>query len=154
MSLGRQSRVLGPALALAAMACFLFDDGELQVTAAAEQAVASALNPVRVTVTATNAGDSRAMWGRGSSTCQLRLLVRIGTTDFPALVPRPCTADLVDHALDPGESRTETLRWAGGVIRGDSLEVLEPGAYELRGAAGNVTSEPIHIELRGSPRRQ
>jgi hypothetical protein len=143
-------------LAMAAVACsaplqsgHAQAEGGLQVTATADRSVASASDPVTVTVTAENLGDSRAVWGHGSGSCRLSLLVRVGATDLEAAPPRVCTMDYVEHGLDPGESRREVFVWSGEAVRDRSVIQLDPGIYELLGAAGEHRSEPIQIFLQG-----
>jgi hypothetical protein len=144
-------------LAMAAVACsaplqpgLAQSEGELQVTATANQSVASASNPVTVTVTAENIGDRRVVWGHGSGSCQLGLVVRVGTTDLEAGPPRMCTMDYAEHGLDPGESRTEVFEWSGEALRDRTMIQLDPGVYELLGAAGEHRSDPIRIILQGA----
>lgn len=100
------------------------------------ESTASVNDPARVRVTAANVGLTRVTWGPGSSSCQLWLQVRTGNGGaFAPVDGRVCTADLVTPALEPGESRTETLSWSGRAQVGDSIVVLEPGVYQLRGLA-------------------
>ncbi len=144
-------------LAMAAVACLAplqsghaQAEGALQVTATADRSFASASDPVTVRVTAENLGDSRSVWGHGSGSCQLALLVRVGATDLEAGSPRLCTMDYVEHGLDPGESRREVFVWSGEALRNRSVIQLDPGIYELFGAAGEHRSEPIQIFLQGA----
>lgn len=127
----------------------VFAPGELRVIVRLESSVASPAKPAAAHVTATNIGDGQVTWGPGSSTCQLHLLVRVDGTDFFAPVDRLCTADSRMYSLEPGESRTETLLWAGRVQRGNSVVFLESGTYEVRGAAGRTAaSEPAVIQVQ------
>lgn len=130
----------------------IFAAGALRLTASADRSVASPENPAVIRVTAANVGSDRATWGSGSSTCQFHLLVRIDGVDLFAPSSRICTADLRTFSLKPGESRTEALDWAGQVKRelsSRATEWLEPGIYEVRGAAGEVAkSAPVLVEVR------
>jgi hypothetical protein len=135
-------------LTLVLVACSLFDGDDLDISVSAPGGVVSPGEALAVEVTAENRGDSRVTWGEGSSTCQLHLEVRLDGHDYLApAVPRICTADYVEMGLDPGQARTEVLSWAGYVLR-DSLELLLPGTYALRGAAGSDwKSPPIEVEI-------
>ncbi len=132
--------------------CTLLAPHGLLVEAVAVDAVAAPDNPAMVRVTATNTGSTTVTWGRGSSTCQLHLRVRIDGVEYFAPDGRVCTRDLRTHALGPGESRTEGIDWSGWIQRGegpDTRERLAPGKYELLGAAGHVAhSAAMLIELR------
>ena len=146
----RWTRSIGVVIAVLIVgACSLFDDTNFEVTISASSSFTSPSEPVTLTVKAENRGGSRVVWGQGSSSCQLGSLVRVEGRDFPAPdLIRPCTADLVDFGLDPGESQTESWNWAGYIVRGDSTQLLPPGTYQVRGAAGNVAvSAPIDIEI-------
>lgn len=138
--------------ALALAACSLFAAGALHVTAAPDAFTTAPGEPVTIIVTAENTGDDRVEWGEGSSSCQLRLLVRVDGEDLVAPQSRACTDDLAPWTLGPGGSRTESFAWEGLVRRderGGPIERLAPGTYELRGAAGSAAySEAIRIELR------
>jgi hypothetical protein len=135
--------------------CSLLGSGALVVVASAEDVSAAPGEPVAITVTVENVGDARAGWGRGSSTCQLALVVRVNGEDFVApFFDAVCRMDLVPHALGPGESRTEVLGWDGKIQRGtgpESIEQLGAGIYEVRGAAGHAAkSEPVMITLESA----
>jgi hypothetical protein len=113
-------------------ACGLFGDDDLVVTLETSGATKSPSEPVTLTVTAKNTGNTRACWGKGSSTCQLNALVRVDGHNYSVAISRTCTADYRDLCLDPGKTRTEHFVWSGHV-RGD---VLPAGVYRVRGAAG------------------
>ncbi len=118
------------------------------VEAVAERAVATAEQPALIEVTATNTGSRRLTYGSGSSTCRLHRLVRVDGTDRFAATERLCTADYRTHTLEPGASHTETLQWDGQVQIGAEIVRLEPGEYEVRGAAGHKgRSAPVLIAL-------
>jgi hypothetical protein len=129
--------------------CGLFDGDDLEVTLSADGSVTSETEPVTFTVTATNRGSDRVRWGRGSSSCQLGAVVRVGTRQEGALVNHGgCTDDLVDQALEPGESRTESFSWSGLIVEGGDFAVLPAGAYQVRGAAGTAArSAPLAITV-------
>ncbi|NIM48814.1 MAG: hypothetical protein GTO22_06070 [Gemmatimonadales bacterium] len=93
--------------------------------------------PVIITVTAMNLGDS-VVWGQGSSSCQLGAVVRVGL-DEHRIDLRVCTDDLAPQGLGPGESRTEEWPWAGEMRVDDTIETLQPGEYEIRGIAGELS---------------
>jgi hypothetical protein len=135
------------AIGMPAVAC---DDDEvrLEVTAVADKSTTSAANPVEVTVVATNAGDERVVWGVGSSGCQLSLRVRLDGMNVLAVEDRGCTDDVVEQGLDPGQTRSEVIPWIGLVDDGDQTILLDPGTYEVRGAAGDVAfSQPGEISV-------
>jgi len=122
---------------------------DLRVSIAVERAFVSPGSPTLIHVTATNAGERPVSWGPGSSSCQLHLVVRVDGQEQFAPSPRVCTADSRMYTLRPGESRTESLEWEGLVQRGTAVVHLEPGTYEVRGAAGRlVMSETVLVEIR------
>jgi hypothetical protein len=126
---------------------------ELRVSIAAEDAVVAPGEPALIHVTATNAGERPVSWGPGSSNCQLHLLVRVEGGERFAPINRICTGDSRMYTLRPGESRTESMTWEGIVQQGDAVVRLEPGTYEVRGAAGRfATSRPVPIEVRSGSR--
>ncbi len=129
--------------------CGLFDNDDLGVTLSADGSVTSETEPVTLTVTATNRGSDRVSWGRGSSSCQLGAVVRVAGRQVEARVNHGgCTDDLVDQALEPGESRTESFTWNGLILEGDDFAFLPAGAYQLRGAAGTAArSAPLAITV-------
>lgn len=138
------------ALAVAMGCTSVVAPNPLQVTTSADPAVTSPAEPAVVRVTVTNLGDERVTWGRGSSTCQLHLLVRVGGVDLPASYTRICSLDLDELSLKPGASRTEGIRWAGhvqGKNSGDPPRLLMPGLYKVRGAAGRTAGEPVLVRV-------
>ena len=128
--------------------CSLFDDDDLRVTISTDEIVLSPGEELWISVTAENHGNTRISWGEGSTTCQLHLVVRFHSVDHVApVIGRLCTSDMREMALDPGETETDVLPWTGYIYR-DSLLLLPPGKYEIRGAAGDVAkSEPVEIEV-------
>lgn len=130
--------------------CGLFDDdGEIDIQIAAEALVVTPSEPALLRVTAVNRGDSRVVWGRGSSSCQFGLLARVEDRFLRAQEDRACTSDLAAQGLEPGESRTEELPWSGYVVRDGTATVLPPGRYEIRGFAGSAAwSAPVRITLQ------
>jgi hypothetical protein len=134
--------------------CSLFHDEDcrdlagLRVTISASGHRTSRLDPVIITVTAENTGDSRVVWGYGSSTCQLGAVVRIDGADYRTGEIRGCTQDVVELWLDPGQTRTESWGWYGGIWTDQGGEVLPAGRYRLYGTAGSwVSSNGIVIEV-------
>jgi len=105
-------------------------------------------------VTAVNHGDERVVWGSGSSSCQLGLVVLDTDGRRHNIDLRDCTDDLVEQGLDPGESRTETFVW-GGMIMVDQqpwsslppLQALPAGQYRLVGTAGERDSAPLWVTV-------
>lgn len=87
-------------------------------------------------VTAENRGHQRVVWGRGSSSCQLGLVVQLGFAFVRTNELRACTVDLAEQGLDPGATRSEVILWGGEVLTGSGPRVLEPGRYRIRGIAG------------------
>lgn len=131
----------------------LLSPRELRVDAVAINTAVTADDPATIQVTARNTGDRAVTWGPGSSTCWFHLLVRVDGKEHVAADGRICTADRARHVLAPGESRTETIPWAGTVHRSETpMEPLEPGTYEVRGSAGSTAiSPPVLIEVRAEP---
>ena len=137
-------------LALAACAD-LGPPGPLQVTLAVVGAQASPSDPVVMTVIATNNTTARISWGAGSSSCALGAAVRVNGTWVPILGERLCTTDTTEHALDPGETRTEAFLWWGLVRRNGQTESLPPGTYPIRGQAGSMgASRTVTITVSGA----
>lgn len=118
------------------------DEGKLEVRAFTDILTATPESPVAIEVTATNVGTERVVWGRGSSSCQLSLVVVVSGAFREAIAERGCTDDLAQQGLDPGESRSEVLPWAGRVREDGEIVLLPPGTYSLRGAAGTVAYSP------------
>jgi hypothetical protein len=109
--------------------------------------VVSPMEQAGFLVTAVNNGDDRVIWGSGSSSCQLGLVVldsdgRRHDIDF-----RDCTSDLVEHGLDPGESRTETFIWGGTILVDQEFLTLSSGQYRLIGLAGDRESDPLPVTV-------
>ena len=134
--------------------CSLFDDDDcediarLKVAISASASLTSSSDPVDITVRAENQGNSRVVWGYGSSSCQLHAFVRIGENDYVTLDPRKCTGDAVEQWLDPGESRAEGWTWVGEVWKDQEVEVLPPGRYAVYGGAGSwVSTSTVRIEV-------
>ncbi len=125
--------------------------GPLQVTLAVGGAQASRSDPVLITVIATNNTTARVSWGVGSSSCTLGAAVRVNGTWVPVLGERVCTGDMAEHALDPGNTRTEAFSWSGQVRRNGRTESLPPGTYQIRGEAGSRgTSGTVTITVSGA----
>ena len=142
-------RLLSFAAFTAALAgCSLGDENKLELTVSVSNAVVSPGEAVRISVTAENVGSTRISWGHGSSTCQLHVVARVDGRDYLAPdITRICTADYVEMALDPGQGRTESFDWTGHIAR-DSLVMLPPGTYGIRGAAGdNWKSPPLSLQV-------
>jgi hypothetical protein len=141
--------VVGTVLSVTMSACALTAPESLHVVAVAENAVATPEQPAVIEVAVTNEGNRRVTYGLGSSTCRLHLLVRVEGSDRFVATDRVCTADHRTYTLEPGASRMETLEWDGRAWIGDEAVQLEPGEYEVRGAAGHkAMSEPLIITLR------
>jgi hypothetical protein len=141
--------VVGTMLLVTTSGCALTAPESLHVVAVAENAVATPERPAVIAVTVTNEGNRRVTYGSGSSTCQLHLLVRVDGLHRFAATERICTADHRTHTLEPGASRMETLEWDGRAWIGNEAVQLEPGDYEVRGAAGHkAMSEPLVITLQ------
>lgn len=131
----------------------IFGASDVRIATVTDSPEARPSAPASLSVTATNVGYAVASWDRGSSSCQLTLVVRVQGKDVYA--PHDagvCTMDLAPRTLAPGESRTENLRWSGhaqlGITR-ESVVLLPPGTYEVRGAAGRqFVGAPILITVR------
>lgn len=98
-------------------------------------------------VTATNRSSQRVVWGMGSSSCQLGLVVLVDrqtrSIDF-----RVCTDDLVEQGLDGGERRAEAFRWGGQVVSDGETTMLPPGRYRVFGVAGDRgSSAPLRVTI-------
>ena len=98
-------------------------------------------------VTATNRTNQRVVWGMGSSSCQLGLVVlvsgQVRDIDF-----RACTDDLVEQGLNPDERRTERFVWDGHVSADGALSMLPPGLYRVFGIAGDEgQSAPLRVTI-------
>lgn len=88
------------------------------------------------------------MWGRGSSSCQLSLAVVTPTGQRFEADVRACTEDLIEQALAPGATRTETFEWGGEAYEGGQLVFLTPDTYRLIANAGEKgESQPIELQL-------
>ena len=105
-------------------------------------------------VTAVNRGDERAVWGSGSSSCQLGLVVLDADGQRHNIDFRDCTSDLVEQGLDPGELLSETFQWGGMIMVEQepwsslpSLQVLPAGQYRLVGTAGGHESAPLLVTV-------
>jgi hypothetical protein len=133
--------------------CGIFDDDDdglhnLNVTIEASENVLSLTEHVGLTVSVKNDGPSRVVWGNGSSSCQLGVVVRIGEINLIAPGDRDCTDDLSEQGLDPGKSRSETWIWDGRVLGDDGLESLPAGEYDVYGTAGlRRSGEPVVIRV-------
>lgn len=98
-------------------------------------------------VTAVNRGDERIVWGSGSSSCQLGLVVLDAASRRHNIDFRDCTSDLVEQGLDPGESLTETFLWGGIIAVDQEMQVLPTGQYRVVGVAGERQSPPLLVEV-------
>jgi hypothetical protein len=111
--------------------------------------------PEEFHVMAVNHGDERVVWGTGSSSCQLGLVVLDADGERHSIDFRMCTADLVEHGLDPGESRTETFLWDGRILVDQEpwsslppLQALPAGQYRVFGVAGDrEQSAPLQVTV-------
>ncbi len=108
-------------------------------------------SPVDFQVTAVNNGSQRISWGRGSSSCQFALFVRGDELDRHSITFKACTDDIVDQGLDPGEARTEVIRWDGQISVSGLMAPLSPGQYRVYAMAGNDYQSPaIPVTVVGS----
>lgn len=129
----------------------LFGPGDLRLEVAASGATFPQDGPFGFSVTAENTGEDEVVWGRGSSSCQLDVRVRVDGRD-QRFAARLCTADLAPQRLGPGERRTEQLSFEGTYFDADSLALLPPGTYEFRGVAGDrARSAPVKVQIRVVP---
>ncbi len=126
--------------------CSTGGDRDLALTIAAERGDSESSKPfMTLTVIAENLGDSRVTWGNGSSACQFDLIVDVDGTEHS--ISRICTADYVEHGLDPDETRIEELRWDGTILVAGELKALPPGTYPVRAVAGDATSPTISVNI-------
>jgi hypothetical protein len=103
--------------------------------------------PITLTVTATNEGGEPVTWGEGSSSCQLRVIVVVGTDEIPVGL-RPCTRDFVPLTLAAGDLRTESWEWRGNIALDGKLDTLPGGEYRLQALAGTLArSDPLVIRV-------
>ena len=124
----------------------LGNDG-LGITITFSDSVVTPGQPVTVTVTAMNLGDSVA-WGKGSSSCQLGALALTGAAEYRIDVARLCTEDLITQGLARGESITEQWDWAGEAQIDGVVSCLLPNTYEVVAVAGTAyRSEPRVIRV-------
>jgi hypothetical protein len=98
-------------------------------------------------VTAVNRSDERVVWGSGSSSCQLGLVVVDATGQRHNIDFRVCTEDLVEQGLDPGESRVETFLWGGTIVVDQEMQTLPSGQYRVIGVAGERESAPLVVTV-------
>jgi hypothetical protein len=109
--------------------------------------VVSPMEQEAFNVSAVNRGDERVVWGSGSSSCQLRLVVLDNSGRRHDIDFRACTDDWVEHRLDPGESITETFLWGGQIMVDQEMEALPSGEYRLIGVAGERESPPLTVRV-------
>ncbi len=116
--------------------------------------VVSPPEPEEFRVTAVNRGDERVVWGTGSSSCQLGLVVLDADGQRHNVDFRYCTSDLVEQGLDPGESLSETFLWGGMIMVHQepwsslpALQALPAGQYRLFGTAGERESTPLLVTV-------
>ena len=110
-------------------------------------AIVSPSDPGVFNVTAENRGDDRVVWGMGSSSCQLGLIVQDVDGEWRSIDFRGCTDDLVEQGLDPGESRTESFEWGGTIVVNGQDQTLPSGQYRVRGVAGSEESESLVVTV-------
>jgi hypothetical protein len=135
-------------LMIAAGGCsdVLGNDG-LGITITFSDSVVTPDQPVTVTVTVMNLGDS-VVWGRGSSSCQLGALVLTDMGEHRVDVGRLCTEDFGPQGLAQGESRTEQWPWAGEATIDGMTSSLLLNTYGVVAVAGTVLrSEPRVIRI-------
>jgi hypothetical protein len=125
----------------------LWDEG-LGLTITFSDTVVTPDQPVLITLTAMNLGDS-VVWGTGSSSCQLDALLLIGVEERRIDVLRGCTDDLATQGLGRGEALTERWPWNGAALIDGTAETLPEGVYEVVAVAGEVArSEPRTIRVQ------
>jgi hypothetical protein len=125
----------------------LWDEG-LGLTVTFSDSVVTPDQPVLVTLTAMNLGDS-VVWGTGSSSCQLDAFVLIGAEERRIDVLRGCTDDLATQGLGRGDARTERWPWNGAALIEGAADTLPAGVYEVVAVAGEVArSEPRTIRVQ------
>jgi hypothetical protein len=118
-------------------------DPAVQVNLTLSDNRVSSAHPIKVTIDITNMTDERILWGHGSSNCHHILLVVFNEEQYVAVISdRVCMMDESPHYLDPRETDSQTVVWAGEVRERGSLS---PGSYDLIGAAGFHRSVPITI---------
>jgi hypothetical protein len=87
-------------------------------------------------------------FGASSGSCAHAASVRVGSEEYWVVDTRICTQDAPTLRLDPGESRVESWEWGGSIWRNERIELLPPGRYMVRGAAGMWTSaNEVEIEI-------
>ena len=111
-------------------------------------AVVSPMEQAAFRVTAVNRGDSRIVWGSGSSSCQLGLVVLDADGQRHNIDFRDCTSDLVEQGLDPDASRSETFLWGGWIVVDQEIQTLPSGEYRVIGVAGDrEQSAPLLVRV-------
>lgn len=135
--------------------CVFSSDGDdsgsdLRVSIGATDRIVSLTDGVLLDVEGENRGESRVVWGRGSSSCQFTAFVRVGLKLHAAPGERACTDDLAEQGLDAGQSRREDWLWDGTVLGKNGWERLPPGKYKVYGAAGkHLSRNSVTVRVSG-----
>ena len=147
-------RLFLPAVLALGGCIFSGDDEEsgsdLRVSIDATEMIVSLTERARLEVGADNHGESRVVWGRGSSSCQFTAFVRVGLKLYAAPGERACTGDFAEQGLDAGQSRREDWLWDGTVLGKNGWEKLPPGKYKVYGAAGkHLSRNSVTVRVLG-----
>ena len=123
----------------------------VQITMTIDGNMLSASDPIEVKISIHNLTDRKIFWGSGSSSCIFHLLIVDDQKEYYAYFPRACTADYIQFYLRPRESRTSILKWSGKVSERGTRHIkrLQPGSYDMIGAAGRFRSAPIAFTIDG-----
>jgi archaellum component FlaG (FlaF/FlaG flagellin family) len=103
---------------------------------------------IELTISIVNFGNDVQAYGQGSSRCRLSAMVLVDGERLPAGPMVPCTMDMVQYRLAPGEVDKQTWRWDGTVIRVGLVEKLPPGIYDVYGRGGEHYSDRVVVTLR------
>lgn len=140
----------GVTIALLALAMACSDPLAVDIVAVniVGDVIVSPDEPATFRVTAVNRSNHRIVWGMGSSSCQLGLVVHIGVAQRQSIDHRACTDDLVEQGLDPGETRIEQFIWGGEVYVDGVPTMLDPGEYRVTAVAGTMgNSDPLLVTV-------
>ena len=121
---------------------------DVQVTISATSGQTSPFDPATLEVRLENHSPLPVAFGASSGSCAHGASVRVGSEEYWVVDPRICTLDAPTLRLNPGESRVERWAWDGSIWRDERIELLPPGRYMVRGAAGMWTSaNEVEIEV-------
>ncbi len=102
--------------------------------------------PVTLTVSLVNETDTTYTYYSDSS-CGLSAVVESGGINYPVVDERYCL-DIPGYIqVSPHSSYTESWIWRGSYADCDFTRYLLQGAYDVRGVAGILVSEPVQVRF-------